>query len=102
MTPGVTPGVTSGVTPGREHGFTLLELLVSLVIFGLLLAALGQGTRFALAARQSQTHQIEVDADLDTVDRTVRHLINTSRIPAAWALPRDYRRWPGTRPGRPM
>jgi general secretion pathway protein J len=73
----MTPGVTPRVTPGREHGSTLLELLVSLVIFGLLLAALGQGTRFALAAHQSQAHQIEVDADLDTVDRTVRHLINT-------------------------
>ena len=61
----------------RDQGFTLLELLVSLAIFGLLLAALGQGTRFGLAAHDTQARQIEADDDLDAVDRTVRHLIGT-------------------------
>lgn len=61
----------------RDQGFTLLELLISLAIFGLLLAALGQGTRFGLAAHDAQARQIEADDDLDAVDRTMRHLINT-------------------------
>jgi general secretion pathway protein J len=60
-----------------EHGFTLLELLVSLAVVGLLLAALGQGTRFGLAAHEAQGRQIEADDDLDAVDRTMRHLIGT-------------------------
>jgi general secretion pathway protein J len=61
----------------RDQGFTLLELLVSLAVFGLLLAALGQGTRFGLAAHEAQGRQIEADDDLDAVDRTLRHLIGT-------------------------
>jgi general secretion pathway protein J len=61
----------------REQGFTLLELLVSLAVFGLLLAALGQGTRFGLAAHEAQGRQIEADDDLDAVDRTLRHLVGT-------------------------
>jgi general secretion pathway protein J len=61
----------------RDQGFSLLELLVSLAVFGLLLAALGQGTRFGLAAHEAQGRQIEADDDLDAVDRTLRHLIGT-------------------------
>lgn len=65
------------MTARREQGFTLLELLISLAIFGLLLAALGQGTRFGLAAHDAQARQIEADDDLDAVDRTLRHLVGT-------------------------
>jgi general secretion pathway protein J len=65
------------MTPRPEQGFTLFELLVALVVFGLLLAALGQGTRFGLAAHALQGRQIAADQDLDGVDRTMRRLINT-------------------------
>jgi general secretion pathway protein J len=61
----------------RAQGFTLLELLVALAVFGLLLASLAQGTRFALAAHGLQGRQIAADDDLDAVDRTLRHLIST-------------------------
>jgi general secretion pathway protein J len=65
------------MTPPRALGFTLMELLVALVVFGLLLTALTAGTRFALAARARQAHRIETGEDLDAVDRTLRHLIGT-------------------------
>ena len=40
---------------GRDAGFTLLEVLVSLVVTGLILAGLAQGFRFGVAAWDAQT-----------------------------------------------
>jgi general secretion pathway protein J len=60
-----------------DRGFTLLELLIALVVFGLLLIVLANGTRFALAARGLQAQRIATDEGLDAVDRTLRRLIGT-------------------------
>lgn len=59
----------------RQAGFTLLEILVVLVVLGLLLATLAEGTQFGLRAWQSQARTLAERADLDTVDRTLRTLI---------------------------
>lgn len=59
----------------RPGGFTLLELLVVLVVFGLLLAALSQGTQYGLQAWKSQVRVAENHDDLDAVDRALRHMI---------------------------
>jgi general secretion pathway protein J len=59
----------------RRDGFTLLELLVAVAVFGLLLAGLTQGTQYVLRARQSQMHILGRSEDLDTVDRVLRQMI---------------------------
>lgn len=57
------------------RGFTLLELLVALAVFGFLLAGLGQTVRFGLAAWRTEAHQDERKADLEAVDRSLRAII---------------------------
>ena len=59
----------------RSTGFTLLEVLVALVVFGLLMAGLSQGVRVGLRAWSMQARQSTQWSDLDAVDRTLRGLI---------------------------
>jgi general secretion pathway protein J len=59
----------------RSGGFTLIEMLVALVVLGLVVAGLGQGIRFGLAAWNRAAYMTETWDALDAVDRTLRHLI---------------------------
>ena len=59
----------------RQRGFTLLEILVTLVVLGLLLAGLSQGVRFSLTALGSQTRTLDTRADADAVERILRRMI---------------------------
>lgn len=70
-----------GATP---HGFTLLEVLVVLSLFGLLVVGLLQGTRFALFAVDDLSRSATRHADFDSVQRTLRHLIATIRPGSDW------------------
>jgi general secretion pathway protein J len=58
-----------------EAGFTLLEVLISLVVLALLILGLAQGTRFGLLATGQQSRIITRQADFDAVDRTLRRMI---------------------------
>ncbi len=58
-----------------EGGFTLLEVLVSLVVLALIILGLAQGLRFGMLAFQRQSTTIGRAADLDAVDRTLRGII---------------------------
>jgi general secretion pathway protein J len=58
-----------------EGGFTLLEVLVSLVVLALIILGLAQGLRFGVLAFQRQSTTIGRTADLDAVDRTLRGII---------------------------
>lgn len=60
---------------GVEAGFTLLELLVGVVVLGLILAGLTQGTLFGLRATGTQARLIDAKGDMDAVDRALRRLI---------------------------
>jgi general secretion pathway protein J len=60
----------------RDAGFTLLEVLVALVVFGLLMAGLAQSVRFGLSAWGTQAIIVDRHNDLDAVDRTLRTLID--------------------------
>ncbi|WP_158801558.1 MULTISPECIES: prepilin-type N-terminal cleavage/methylation domain-containing protein [unclassified Acidisoma] len=59
----------------KQCGFTLLEVLASLVVLALLVLGLAQGMRFGVAAYDRQTRLTYRQADLDAVDRTLRQLI---------------------------
>lgn len=62
--------------PGRrDAGFTLLELLVALVVLGFVLAGLSQGVRYGLRAADTQARTLAERAELDSVDRALRRLI---------------------------
>jgi general secretion pathway protein J len=59
----------------KQAGFTLLEVLVALVVLGLVLAGLAQGTRFGLRVAERQTATIAASADGDATERVLRGLI---------------------------
>jgi general secretion pathway protein J len=59
----------------RQHGFTLLEILVALVVLGFLMIALTQGVQFGLRSWDLQARTIARRGDLDAIDRTLRGLI---------------------------
>lgn len=59
----------------RPSGFTLLEVLVALAVFGFVLLEIKQGADFGLRAFAMQSRLIERRADLDGVDRTLRGLV---------------------------
>ncbi len=58
-----------------EAGFTLIEVLAALVVFGFLIAGLAEGVRFGLAAYRSQADTIGRNNDLDGTDRLLTSLI---------------------------
>lgn len=64
-----------GALRDAEGGFTLLELLVTLVLLGLLMATLSQTIQFGRAARQLQGRIDGGTADLETTARVLRRLI---------------------------
>jgi general secretion pathway protein J len=72
------------MTPPRggsrsSAGFTLLELLAALAVFGLILVALTSGLRFGQQALRIQARDTEAATQIGPVDSTLRSL-----IAAAW------------------
>ncbi len=59
----------------KQSGFTLLEVLVALAVFGLLIAGLVQGLRLGVNAWQAQARTLAARGDMDAADRTLRTLI---------------------------
>ena len=66
------PGYTNRT---RQHGFTLLEVLVALVVLGLLVTGLTQGLRLGVSAWHQQARSLALHGDLDATDRTLRGLV---------------------------
>lgn len=62
-----------------ERGFTLLEILIVLVIFGLIMIGLTSGVRFAGRAWTTQQHAIDRAGDSDAVRNTLREIIESGR-----------------------
>lgn len=69
------PSRGRAVNGGRQAGFTLLETLVALVVFGFLVSGLTQGLRFGVAAWQIQTRTLAARGDMDAAERTLRALV---------------------------
>ena len=59
----------------RQAGFTLLEILVALVVFGFLFVGLNQGARTGFALWDAQARRIGQTEELDATARTVRSLL---------------------------
>ncbi len=59
----------------REAGYTLLEMLVALVVFGLVMAGLAQSWRFGLAAWSGSERHIAGPQDMAAVDTALRDMI---------------------------
>jgi general secretion pathway protein J len=59
----------------REAGYTLLEMLVALVVFGLVMAGLAQSWRFGLAAWSGSERHIAGPEDMAAVDTALRGMI---------------------------
>jgi general secretion pathway protein J len=56
-------------------GFTLLEIVVALAVFGFLLLGLSHTVRFGLTAWRQDTRMSEEKTDLEAIDRTLRAII---------------------------
>jgi general secretion pathway protein J len=61
-----------------RNGFTLLEVLVALAVFGLLLAGLNQGVRYGVRAWELQARLANRHVDLDAVDVALRQMLATA------------------------
>jgi general secretion pathway protein J len=59
----------------RQAGFTLLEIIVALVVFGFLFVGLSQGTRTGFRLWDAQARRIGQTEELDATARTVRSLL---------------------------
>jgi general secretion pathway protein J len=63
------------MTARRTAGFTLLEIVVALAVFGFLLVGLSQTVRFGLTAWRQQARLSDGKTDLDSVDRSLRSIV---------------------------
>ena len=59
----------------KAAGFTLLEIVVALAVFGFLLVGLSQTVRFGLTAWRQDARIAAGRTDLEAVDRTLRTVI---------------------------
>ncbi len=59
----------------KAAGFTLLEILIALAVFGFLLVGLGQTVKFGLTAWQQDARLSEGKTDLEAVDRSLRLVV---------------------------
>lgn len=62
-----------------ERGFTLLEILIVLVIFGMIVVALTSGLRFGSRAWSTEQRVIDRGGDFDAVQNTLREIIEAGR-----------------------
>jgi general secretion pathway protein J len=61
--------------PAPCAGFTLLEILVALVVFGFVMVGLTQGVQFGLHARAVQVRSVDARSALETTNRVLRNLL---------------------------
>lgn len=63
----------------REAGFTLLEMLVALVVFGLVMAGIAQAFRYGLAAIATSSRITRAPEDLAAMDMALRRMIEQAQ-----------------------
>ena len=63
----------------QRNGFTLLEMLVVLAVFGLLMVTVTEGMRFAGQASQIATKTLDWNNQIEPADRALRSMIEQIR-----------------------
>ena len=66
----------NGRAPDRQAGFTLLEMIVVVAVFGLLMIGLTQGVRAGLTLWDAQSRRTGDTAELDAAARVLRTLLS--------------------------
>lgn len=61
----------------KAAGFTLLEIVVALAVFGFLLVGLSQTVRFGLTAWRQEARLSAGKSDLEAVDRSLRSIVES-------------------------
>jgi len=79
----------------RSAGFTLLEVLTVLILFGFVLLMLSQGLRFGFAALRGQASMTVDVTELEAADRLIRRLIERAD-PGSEQNPAEFRGTPST------
>lgn len=64
---------------GREAGYTLLEMLVALAVFGLIMAGIAQGYRFGLTAWSAGSREIIMPERMAAMDAALDRLIEAAQ-----------------------
>jgi general secretion pathway protein J len=67
----------------QDHGFTLIEILVAVVVFGFVVAGLVQATHFGITAWDVQTRMVERADELERVDHVLREIVEQASAPLA-------------------
>ncbi len=68
----------------RDDGYTLLEVMVALVVFGLVMAGIAQSFRFGLTAWSAASRNSTQPENLAAMDGALSHLI-TQALPGSMA-----------------
>ena len=80
--------MTGPSSTARQSGFTLLEMLVTLLVLGMLVIGLYRGVRTGLTVWDAQSRRIAQTADLDAAARTLRLLLTEIPVkPATTGAP---------------
>ncbi len=66
---------SGGRRAAGDAGFTLLEILAAVAVFGVVLALLGQGVQFGLRATRLQAEAQDRGGELPAVDRALRRMV---------------------------
>ena len=69
--------------PHPQSGFTLIEVVVALVVFGFVMAGLLQAQRFGVTAWDLETRLADNAAQLERMDRVLRQLIEQASPPVS-------------------
>ncbi len=78
--------MTRQAQPG-DSGYTLLEMLVALVVFGLVMAGIAQSFRFGLAAWSADPRIVTEPENLAALDATLTRMINQALPGTLTGLP---------------
>lgn len=74
--------MTERTRAAADAGFTLLEIIIAVVVFGFVVAGLAQATKFGVHAWTLETKLADQAADMERVERTLRDVIEQASAAA--------------------
>ncbi len=73
--------MTESRAAGPDSGFTLLEIIIAVAVFGFVVAGLAQATKFGVHAWTLETRLADQAADMERVERVMRAVIEQAAAP---------------------